>query len=130
MWNLSRSTCSCLSDDYLVFDRYIEFSTKCSARKARGTGGCRVNRIMQIVCGGKLLWFLRISLQSQKFSSKLILFIIRCFLDRPHNCKTFLRITRSACNYKNFPSLTICIMPIPLFLLRNKFLLLLKTRNN
>ncbi|KAL8583211.1 hypothetical protein ACOMHN_053724 [Nucella lapillus] len=29
-------------DVYLVFDRYIEFSTKCSARKARGSGGCKV----------------------------------------------------------------------------------------
>lgn len=29
-------------DVYLVFDRYIEFSTKYSARKARGPGGCRV----------------------------------------------------------------------------------------
>lgn len=27
---------------YLVFDRYIEFSTKCSTRKARGSGGCKV----------------------------------------------------------------------------------------
>ena len=29
-------------DVYLVFDRYIDFSTKYSARKARGPGGCRV----------------------------------------------------------------------------------------
>ena len=29
-------------DVYLVFDRYIEFSTKYSTRKFRGTGGCRV----------------------------------------------------------------------------------------
>ncbi|KAL8568389.1 hypothetical protein ACOMHN_066414 [Nucella lapillus] len=29
-------------DVYLVFDRHIEFSTKCSARKARGSGGCKV----------------------------------------------------------------------------------------
>ena len=29
-------------DVYLVFDRYIEFSTKCSARKSRGPGGCKV----------------------------------------------------------------------------------------
>ena len=31
-----------LGDVYLVFDRYIEFNTKCSARKARGPGGFRV----------------------------------------------------------------------------------------
>lgn len=31
-----------IGDVYLVFDRYIEFSTKCSARKARGPGGCKV----------------------------------------------------------------------------------------
>ena len=41
---------------------------------------------MQIARGGKLS---RISLQSQKFSSEFFLFIIRCFLDRPHNRKTF-----------------------------------------
>ena len=29
-------------DVYLVFDKYIEYSTKYSARKARGPGGCRV----------------------------------------------------------------------------------------
>jgi hypothetical protein len=29
-------------DVYLVFDRYIEFSTKCLARKSRGPGGCKV----------------------------------------------------------------------------------------
>ena len=29
-------------DVYLVFDRYIEFSTKYSARKARGLAGCMV----------------------------------------------------------------------------------------
>lgn len=29
-------------DVYLVFDRYIEFSTKYSTRKARGPGGCKV----------------------------------------------------------------------------------------
>lgn len=34
-----------LGDVYLVFDRYIEFSTKCSARKARGPGGCRVYKL-------------------------------------------------------------------------------------
>ena len=64
MWNLSRSTCSCLSDDYLVFDRYIEFSTKCSARKARGTGGCRV---MQIVRGGKLWGFCGLACNHKSF---------------------------------------------------------------
>ena len=34
-----------LGDVYLVFDRYIEFSTKCSARKARGPGGCRAYKL-------------------------------------------------------------------------------------
>lgn len=34
-----------LGDVYLVFDRYIEFSTKCSARKARGSGCCRVYKL-------------------------------------------------------------------------------------
>ena len=34
-----------LGDIYLVFDRYIKFSTKCSARKARGPGGCRVYKL-------------------------------------------------------------------------------------
>ena len=34
-----------LGDVYIVFDRYIEFSTKCSARKARGPGGCRVYKL-------------------------------------------------------------------------------------
>lgn len=34
-----------LGDVYLVFDRYIEFSTKCSARKARGTSGYRVYQL-------------------------------------------------------------------------------------
>ncbi len=29
-------------DVYLVFDRYIDFSTKYSTRKARGPGGCKV----------------------------------------------------------------------------------------
>ena len=29
-------------DVYLVYDRYIEFSTKYAAHKFRGTGGCRV----------------------------------------------------------------------------------------
>ena len=32
-------------DVYLVFDRYIEFSTKCSARKARGLGDCRIFKL-------------------------------------------------------------------------------------
>ena len=32
-------------DVYLVFDRYIEFSTKCSARKARGLGCCRIYKL-------------------------------------------------------------------------------------
>ena len=45
--------------------------------------------IMQIVCGGKLSRFLWISLQSQKFSSKFSFYIIRCFLDSPHNRETF-----------------------------------------
>ena len=34
-----------LGDVYLVFDRYIDFSTKCSARKARSIGGCRVYKL-------------------------------------------------------------------------------------
>ena len=36
-------------------------------------------RIMQIVCSGKLLRFSRISFQSRKFSSKIFVFITRCF---------------------------------------------------
>ena len=35
-WHLSSG------DVYLIFDRYIEYSTKYSARKARGPGGCKV----------------------------------------------------------------------------------------
>ncbi|KAL8624434.1 hypothetical protein ACOMHN_034682 [Nucella lapillus] len=38
-------------DVYLVFDRYIEFSTKCSARKARGSGSCKV---FQLSCNSPL----------------------------------------------------------------------------
>ena len=38
-------------------------------------------RIMQIVCGGKLLRFLRICLQSRKFPNEFFFLIIRHFLD-------------------------------------------------
>ena len=34
-----------LGDVYLVFDRYIDFSTKCSAHKARSIGGCRAYKL-------------------------------------------------------------------------------------
>ena len=49
MWNPSRSIYLqlhlSLGNIYLVSDRYIEVSSKCSARKARGLGGCRVYKL-------------------------------------------------------------------------------------
>jgi len=30
---------------YLVFDRYMQFSTKCPAIKARGAGDCRIYKL-------------------------------------------------------------------------------------
>ena len=38
-----------------------------------------IYRIMQIVCGGKLSWFSRINLQSQRFSSEFFLSYYKMF---------------------------------------------------
>ena len=44
IWNLSRSFLR-LGDVYLVFDRYIAYSTKYSARKARAPDGSRIYKL-------------------------------------------------------------------------------------
>lgn len=40
-----------IGDVYLVFDRYVDFSTKFSACKCRGSGG---SRVFQLTASGPL----------------------------------------------------------------------------
>ena len=81
-------------DVYLVFDRYIDYSTKCSARKVRGPDGCRVfqlsinsplppqNQVLIISANKKIL----------------ILIIVQCLQVEavlPKACKSRITITVS-----------------------------------
>ena len=65
---------------------------------------------MQIVRGGKLLRFSRISLQSRRFSGEFLSFLLQDVLNCCRITKVFPRITERSANRESFPPRTICII--------------------